>query len=102
MLRQARGLRCDTDSWADYVFDSNYQLMSLDSLENFIQVNKHLPDVPTTSEVVTNGVDVVEVEQVLLKKIEENTLYLIQLKNENDILKKELEELKKLVLEKSK
>jgi hypothetical protein len=99
---RARGLRCDTDSWADYVFDSNYQLMSLDSLENFIQVNKHLPDVPTTSEVLTNGVDVVEVEQVLLKKIEENTLYLIQLKNENDILKKELEELKKLVLEKSK
>jgi hypothetical protein len=64
--------------WADYVFDKEYHLDSLSQVELFIKKNKHLPGVPTAKEVEKDGVDVGETEALLLKKIEELTLYMIE------------------------
>lgn len=64
--------------WADYVFASNYNLRSLTSVENFIKKYKHLPDVPSAEEVEKNDLDLGATQAVLLKKIEELTLYMIQ------------------------
>ena len=75
--------------WADYVFEKDYKLMSLHDVENYIIVNKHLPEVPSTKDVEKNGVDVVETNAVLLKKIEELTLYLIEQNKRIEKLEKE-------------
>ncbi|HRH03425.1 MAG TPA: SprB repeat-containing protein [Bacteroidia bacterium] len=64
--------------WQDVVFDSDYNLRSIDELESFIANNKHLPGIPTTSEVEKNGIDVAIIETKLLQKVEELTLYIIQ------------------------
>ena len=64
--------------WADYVFDSAYQLPSLSHVETFIKANKHLPEVPSAAEVKKDGLDLGDNQAVLLKKIEELTLYIIQ------------------------
>ncbi len=56
--------------------------MSLAELEQFIQINKHLPDVPTQSQVEEQGIDVLEMNAILLKKIEELTLYVIELQKQ--------------------
>jgi len=86
--------------WPDYVFAPEYNLISLDSLSEFIQVNRHLPDVPTEKSVVENGVNIGEMNAILLKKIEELTLYLLKqegdlklLKNSNESIKEELSKL---------
>lgn len=65
-------------SWADYVFDSNYKLMKLSDVENFVKTNKHLPDIPSEKEVKENGLDAENMQMLLLKKIEELTLYVIE------------------------
>jgi len=75
--------------WADYVFDMNYQLPSLDSLADYIKSNKHLPGIPTTAEVEKNGIDVGATEAKLLEKIEQLTLYTIELQKQIDALKAE-------------
>jgi hypothetical protein len=68
--------------WADYVFEPDYHLPSLYEVEQYIAANKHLPDVPSAAEVAKEGVDVGEMNKILLQKIEEQTLYLIELKKE--------------------
>ncbi|MCG8410279.1 MAG: hypothetical protein MI739_03235, partial [Bacteroidales bacterium] len=62
-------------------------------LDAFIKENKHLPEIPTTKEVSENGVSVGEMNAKLLQKIEELTLYVIELKNENIKQNKIIEEL---------
>ena len=64
--------------WPDYVFDSSYRLTSLHQIEKFIQTNKHLPEVPSAAEVKKEGLDLGDNQVVLLKKIEELTLYIIE------------------------
>ncbi|MEQ9404080.1 MAG: tail fiber protein [Cyclobacteriaceae bacterium] len=71
----------------DYVFADNYELTTLEELEKFIQSNKHLPEVPTAKEMEANGVELGEMNMLLLKKIEELTLHIIR-------MDKELQELK--------
>jgi hypothetical protein len=73
--------------WSDFVFDDDYSLMSLAELETFINENNHLPGVPSTEEVMTNGNNLGEMDAILLQKIEELTLYMIELKKENEQLK---------------
>jgi len=73
--------------WPDYVFQPGYQKMSLAETEKFIQQEGHLPGVPTAEEVAENGVNVGEMEAILLEKIEELTLELIELKKEVQELK---------------
>lgn len=70
---------CTTTGWCDYVFEPTYQLRPLSEVEAFIQQHKHLPEVPSAAEVAENGIDVAEMDATLLKKIEELTLYVIEL-----------------------
>ena len=74
-------------SWADYVFEPTYKLQSLYNVENYILANKHLPNIPSADEMVENGLDVATMDALLLSKIEELTLYIIQLQKEVDQLK---------------
>ncbi|PKP43589.1 MAG: hypothetical protein CVT95_12060, partial [Bacteroidetes bacterium HGW-Bacteroidetes-12] len=68
----------DLSSWCDYVFYDNYKLMPLNTLEQFIKQNHHLPEIPTEVEVLENGIDLGEMNMKLLKKIEQLTLYIIE------------------------
>jgi hypothetical protein len=67
-----------TTPWPDFVFETDYSLPSLESLKVFIDKNKHLPEIPTSQEVETNGINLGEMNTLLLKKIEELTLYVIE------------------------
>ncbi|WP_370900130.1 hypothetical protein [Chryseobacterium gossypii] len=78
------------NGWADYVFEKDYKLMPLKEIEKFILENGHLPEVPSTEEAIKNGIELKEMNILLLKKIEELTLHLIEQKKEIDNLKLEL------------
>jgi hypothetical protein len=79
----------------DYVFEKEYKLPSLEEIKSYIDENKHLPDVPSAKEMETNGVQLGEMNMLLLKKMEEMTLYMIDVDKRLLILQKENEELKK-------
>lgn len=64
--------------WADYVFAPDYKLPALKEVEAFYKKNKHLPDVPAESEVISNGIELSEMNKLLLKKVEELTIYLVE------------------------
>ncbi|GGD55149.1 hypothetical protein GCM10011514_19180 [Emticicia aquatilis] len=81
--------------WSDRVFEQNYYLMPLKEVEKFIAKNNHLPNLPSATEVVKNGVAMDEMVSKLLEKVEELTLYTIQQQREIDALKKEIKQLKK-------
>ncbi len=74
-------------AWPDYVFAKSYRLKPLSELENFILQNNHLPNVPSAKEVEKSGFDVGDMNKRLLEKVEELTLYIIQLKKEIDAMK---------------
>jgi hypothetical protein len=74
-------------NWCDYVFDDHYQLMPLSQLRSFISKNKHLPEVPTQKEIENGGVDVGSMLTLQMKKIEELTLYVLELEKRIDDLK---------------
>jgi hypothetical protein len=65
-------------NWADYVFEPDYELMPLDSVEQFVKTQKHLPDVPSEAEVKAEGIDLAGMNAILLKKIEELYLYTLE------------------------
>jgi trimeric autotransporter adhesin len=105
-------------NWADFVFQDNYKLPAITDVEKYIDQYQHLPGVPSASEVEKNGIDVGENQKILLQKVEELTLYIIdqnkQIENQNkeitslqnqneqlQELKKEVDDLKAL-LQKSK
>lgn len=69
----------EVTEWHDYVFDEDYKLMPIKELESFIKKYNHLPDIPSQNEVSENGYNVEEMDGLLLKKIEELTLYTIEL-----------------------
>jgi hypothetical protein len=64
----------------DYVFDKDYKLPSLEEIQPYIKANKHLPEVPSAKDMEENGINVGEMNLLLLKKVEELTLYLIETK----------------------
>ncbi|WP_046755483.1 hypothetical protein [Kordia jejudonensis] len=74
--------------WADYVFAKNYNLKPLEEVETFINENGHLPNIPSAEEVESEGLNLGEIDAKLLEKIEELTLYVIELKKEINELKK--------------
>lgn len=81
--------------WPDYVFEPTYKLPSLKEVEAFIQQHKHLPDVPSAKEVEANGVDLGDNQATLLKKIEEQMLYILELHKSQEALLQEVQTLKK-------
>ncbi|MEX2663981.1 hypothetical protein [Candidatus Uabimicrobium amorphum] len=88
--------------WADFVFDDDYKLMSLEEVEQKIKKNRHLPDIPSEKDIKANGVPVGQMQAKLLQKIEELTLYTInqekKIKFQNQ--KMELQDQKIKLLEK--
>lgn len=72
---------------ADHVFEEDYNLRSLNEIETFIKTNKHLPDVPSAKEMEEQGVNLAEMNKLLLQKLEELTLYVIQQQKEIEQLK---------------
>lgn len=65
--------------WPDYVFDKSYKLRSIQEMKAFIETNHHLPGVPSAAEVKENGIELGMTNKILLEKIEELSLYIIQL-----------------------
>lgn len=76
-----------TADWADYVFEKNYKMMALSEVETYVKKNKHLPGVPSAEEVVKEGVDLTKMDAKLLEKIEELTLYVIELEKKINEIK---------------
>ena len=69
--------------------------MTIYELENYIKLNHHLPKIPSAKEVREKGMNVGEFQNLVLQKTEEQALYIIDLQKQIDLLKKEIEELKK-------
>lgn len=80
--------------WADYVFQDDFELMPLQDVKAFIEKNDHLPNVPSAETMVETGLDVLESDAILLRKIEEAYLYILQQQEQLDALKKEINNLK--------
>ena len=84
----------DVEDWSDYVFEDSYKLMPLHELKKYICGNKHLPEIPSESEIVGRGYDMHEMQNAMMKKIEELTLYTLQQQEEIETLRKMVDELK--------
>jgi hypothetical protein len=81
-------------NWPDQVFDKDYSLKSLHEVADYIDKNNRLPGIPSEKEIQQNGFEMAEMDAMLLQKIEELTLYMIDLKKENTKLKQQNEKLK--------
>lgn len=95
----SREVVVEASGWSDFVFANNYQLRSLDKVEEFIIKNNHLPEIPSEKEVFEKGINLGEMDAKLLQKIEELTLYVIELNKQNQTQQKEIEELKNKIQE---
>lgn len=84
----AKKVRVTLNNWPDYVFEKGYRLPSLNEVENYIRKYKHLKGVPSRSEVLRSGAEVGDMQAVLLRKIEELTLYIIELNKRIEQLEK--------------
>jgi hypothetical protein len=78
-------------NWPDFVFDDNYSLKSLSTVEQYIKEHKHLPDVPSATEVKEAGINLGQMNVILLQKIEELTIYLIEQNKKIEDLQKQIE-----------
>jgi len=87
-------LKADAVNWSDFVFAKDYKLRSLCEVEAYVNANKHLPEIPSSEEVYRDGIDLVQMDAKLLMKIEELTLYMIEMKKEIEVLKNENKKLK--------
>ena len=85
----AKEIKVDMSGWADFVFHKDYHLPTLDEVEKYINEKGHLPNIPSTKEVTENGLSLGENHKLLLQKIEELTLYQIQLNKEVRNLRQE-------------
>lgn len=90
---KAHELILENTGWADFVFADDYDLRSLSDLEAFIESNGHLPDIPSAETVQQAGTAIGELQPKLLQKIEELTLYLLQMWRENEEMRRRLEKL---------
>ena len=77
-------------TWADFVFDKNYNLPTLEEVEKHIQINGHLKDIPSAKDVELNGIELGEMNKLLLQKVEELTLYMIEMKKEISVLRSQI------------
>ena len=97
----AKEVQVISSGWGDFVFEKEYCLKPLQEVEDFINTNGHLPDIPSAEEINDKGLNIGEMQSKLLQKIEELTLYLIEqnkklvtFENENKELKKQISSLK--------
>lgn len=90
-LLRARHVRVDVDTWPDYVFESEYDLTSLEETKKYIEENGHLPNIPSAEVMEDGGMDVAKMNKLLLEKIEELTLHLIEQSERISELEQQLE-----------
>lgn len=88
MICEEVKVKLQSSGWPDYVFSEKYKLPTLTELNDFIKTNKHLPNIPSAAEVEKNGLEVGDMQKRMMEKIEELTLYIIDLKKEIDAIKK--------------
>ncbi len=86
-LVKAKEIVVELTDWADYVFDKKYKLRPLEEVEIFIKENKHLPNIPSAREIEEKGLQLGDTQKKMMEKIEELTLYVIELKKEIDKIK---------------
>ncbi|MNK12808.1 hypothetical protein D3C87_308850 [compost metagenome] len=97
-LLYAREVKVNLDNWSDYVFDEKYPLMPLNELQQFIRKNNHLPNVPSAAEMTESGLNLAKTSILFMEKIEELTLYVLQINEQvktRDLLLNEQQELLK-------
>jgi len=99
---QVKKLKVTQTGWADYVFEPHYKLRPLSEVEKFINKHGHLPEVPSAKEVTTEGLNVGDNQAVLLKKIEELTLYMIEQNKKLEVQGKEIKVLQRQAKSKKK
>ena len=92
---KAQDINVEMNNAADYVFDENYNLRSLSDVESYVKENKHLPGVPSAAEMAEKGMSMSQMSNLLLEKVEELTLHMIELEKENKALKNRVEMLEK-------
>lgn len=90
---RAKEIKVEAAPWPDYVFAESYDLPSLKETENFIKTNKHLPDMPNAQDVEANGVALGEMNRLLLQKVEELTLHLIEKDKAISVLQEQIKEI---------
>lgn len=76
---------------SDYVFEKDYNLRPLAEVEAYVAENKHLPEVPRAKEFKEKGYKVGDMDDLLLRKIEELTLYIIEQQKQIDELQQQLQ-----------
>ncbi|QEC79313.1 hypothetical protein [Mucilaginibacter ginsenosidivorax] len=75
---RSKQIKVEITNWPDYVFKEDYQLPSLTEVKTYLDRNQHLPEMPPAAEVAKDGLNLGEMNKLLLKKVEELTLYLIE------------------------
>lgn len=96
----AKEVKVDLDGWADYVFTEDYRLPTLEEVERHIREKGHLVNVPSAAEVEKNGIELGQMDRMLLEKIEELTLYILQqdkIQKKQDKIQRQLEKRVKLL-----
>ncbi|MCD0467671.1 hypothetical protein [Flavobacterium sp. ENC] len=98
----SREVKVTVDAGADFVFENNYNLASLDAVDKYIKENKHLPEIASADKMKKEGINLSEMNIKLLQKIEELTLYAIDQEKKTEKLSNYISELNKLILEQNK
>ena len=91
---KANEIRVDGGGAPDYVFEEDYKIGTLKEVESYIKINKHLPEVPSAKEMERDGIAIGEMNKLLLKKIEELTLHVIEMNKRVEKLEAENKKLK--------
>ncbi|WP_419698987.1 hypothetical protein [Mucilaginibacter sp. NFX135] len=101
---RSKQVTVESANWPDYVFKKDYQLPSLQDVKAYIDQNQHLPEIPSEQQIAKEGLNLGEMNKLLMKKVEELTLYLIEkdksieeLKSSLTMQQKQIEEIKKLI-----
>lgn len=95
VLARSFHVSIDPSKWADYVFDKNYSLTPLPEVEAYYKEHQHLPEIPSAQEMGEKGNDLAETDIMLLKKIEELTLYIVELNKQVETLNNKVKQLEK-------
>jgi len=92
----AKKVTVTLSGWPDYVFAKGFRLPALKKVKEYIDIHHHLPEMPSADSVEKNGLDLGHNQALLLKKLEELTLYTIRQEHQIEILKEEVKGMKKM------
>ncbi|MFH6985473.1 hypothetical protein [Marinoscillum luteum] len=93
----AREIKVEATGWSDFVFENDYELRTLEEVEQHIKKHGHLPEIPSEAEVTENGINLGKMNVKLLQKIEELTLYLIEQNKQNQAQQARIERLEQKI-----